>query len=83
MQSVYPMAKQAAVSAGSALSWISSKPILPLKSIRALPPFQFTQFDGTVVYEIPRLTIKDGVDPKTITFETGYADDAIRNFRDL
>ncbi len=47
---------------------------------QSLPPFQFTQYDGTVVYEIPRLTIKDGVDPKSIIFETGYADDAIRNF---
>lgn len=42
---------------------------------QTLPPFQFTQFDGTVVYEIPRLTNKDGVDPKFITFETGYAGD--------
>ena len=47
---------------------------------QSLPPFQFTQYDGTVVYEISRLTIKDGVDPKSITFDTGYADDAIRNF---
>jgi len=47
---------------------------------QSLPPFQFKQYDGTVVYEISRLTIRDGVDPKTIIFDTGYADDAIRNF---
>ena len=47
---------------------------------QSLPPFQFTQFDGTVVYEIPRLTFAAGVDPMNVTFETGYADDAIRNF---
>lgn len=47
---------------------------------QSLPPFQFTQFDGTVVYEIPRLTFTAGTDPKSVTFETGYADDAIRNF---
>ena len=47
---------------------------------KSIPPFQFTQYDGKVVYEIDRLKFVDGVDPTTVTFETGYADDAIRNF---
>lgn len=47
---------------------------------KSLPPFQFTQYDGTVVYEVERLTFADGVDPATVRFNTGYADDAIRNY---
>jgi hypothetical protein len=47
---------------------------------KSIPPFQFTQYDGTVVYEIERLTFADGVDPANVTFQTGYADDAIRNY---
>lgn len=47
---------------------------------RSIPPFQFTQYDGTVAYEIERLTFADGVDPSTVEFRTGYADDAIRNY---
>src|SRR5690606_7903802 len=43
-------------------------------------PFPFTQWDGKVVYEIPRLRFRAGVDPATVAFSTGYADDAIRNF---
>ena len=45
-----------------------------------LPPFQFTQYDGTVVYEVARLTFVDDVNPKHVVFNTGYADDAIRNY---
>ena len=39
-----------------------------------LAPFKFTQWDGKVIREIPRLRIKKGavVDPKS--FVTGYAD---------
>jgi hypothetical protein len=43
-------------------------------------PFDFAQADGKVVYTVNRLRFRDGVDPKTVTFSTGYADDAIRNF---
>lgn len=45
-----------------------------------LPPFQFSQWDGKVVFEIERLRFKDGVDPSTVEFVTGYADDAIANY---
>jgi hypothetical protein len=47
---------------------------------KSIPPFQFTQWDGKVVYEIERLKFKDDVDPATVTFNTGYAEDAVRNF---
>jgi hypothetical protein len=45
-----------------------------------LPPFKFTQWDGTIVREIPRLRVKPDmeVDPTLIT--TGYADMAIESF---
>ena len=45
-----------------------------------LAPFKFTQWDGKVIREIPRLRIKKGavVDPKS--FVTGYADMAIYSF---
>jgi hypothetical protein len=46
----------------------------------SISPFQFTQYDGKVVYEIERLTFVDGADPAAVEFQTGYADDAIRNY---
>lgn len=42
--------------------------------------FQFIQFDGKVVFEVNQLRFKTGVNPAEVVFETGYADDAIRNF---
>ena len=44
-----------------------------------VPPFDFTQWDGKVVYTVERRRIREGVDPASLTFATGYADDAIRN----
>lgn len=44
------------------------------------PPFQFVQHDGKLVFEIEQVKFKEGVDPKSVDFRTGYADDAIRNF---
>jgi hypothetical protein len=45
-----------------------------------LPPFKFTQWDGKVVREIPRLRLKKGLTPDPKGFETGYADMAIASF---
>ena len=45
-----------------------------------VPPFEFTQWDGKVVYTVERLRVREGVDPASLTFATGYADDAIRNY---
>ena len=45
-----------------------------------IPTYQFTQWDGVVLWETEQLRFRDGVDPSTVTFDTGYADDAIRSF---
>jgi hypothetical protein len=45
-----------------------------------LPPFKFTQWDGKVVREIPRLRIRPGAKPDAMAFETGYADMAIESW---
>ncbi len=42
-----------------------------------VPPFKFTQWDGKVVREIPRLRLKPGAAPDAGLFKTGYADMAI------
>jgi hypothetical protein len=44
------------------------------------PPFQFTQWDGTVVREIPRLRVIDAAALDPAGFETGYAEMAIDSF---
>jgi hypothetical protein len=44
------------------------------------PPFRFTQWDGQVVMEWPLLKFKDGIARDGVTFDTGYADDAIGSF---
>ncbi len=46
----------------------------------SIPPFRFTEWTGKLAYEIARLKFRDGVNPKKVKFNTGYADDAIRNF---
>ena len=38
-----------------------------------VPPFKFTQWDGKVLREIPRLRLKTGATPDPSTFKTGYA----------
>ncbi|MFI5001987.1 MAG: hypothetical protein ACHQK9_19065 [Reyranellales bacterium] len=37
-----------------------------------VPPYQFAQWDGKVVREIPQVRFKPGVDPAKVVFETGY-----------
>ena len=44
------------------------------------PPFQFKQWDGKVVREIPRLRVKPGAIVDASTFRTGYADMAIESW---
>ena len=46
-----------------------------------VPPFKFTQWDGKVVREIPRLRVKPGATIDPTTFDTGYADMAIESWR--
>ncbi len=45
-----------------------------------VPPFKFTQWDGKVVREIPRLRLKQGAVCDAAGFKTGYADMAIASF---
>jgi hypothetical protein len=45
-----------------------------------VPPFKFTQWDGKVLREIPRLRIKPGAKPDPGTFNTGYAEMAITSW---
>ena len=46
-----------------------------------VPPFKFTQWDGKLLREIPRLRVKPGATPDPATFETGYADMAIASWK--
>ncbi len=45
-----------------------------------VPPLKFTQWDGRLLREIPRLRIKPGVNPDPDTFATGYAEMAIASW---
>src|SRR5688500_7779208 len=47
---------------------------------RDLPPFKFTQWDGIVVREIPRLRVRSGQEVDPGLLKTGYADMAIESF---
>jgi hypothetical protein len=46
-----------------------------------VPPFKFTQWDGKLVREIPRLRVKPGAAIDPATFDTGYADMAIESWK--
>jgi hypothetical protein len=45
-----------------------------------VPPFRFTQWDGRLLREIPRLRVKPGERPDPATFATGYAEMAIASW---
>ena len=46
-----------------------------------VPPFKFTQWDGKLLREIPRLRLKPGMRPDPATFNTGYAEMAVQSWR--
>jgi hypothetical protein len=46
-----------------------------------VPPFALRQWDGRVLREMPLLRFRAGVDPATVTFETGYAEAARESFQ--
>jgi hypothetical protein len=46
-----------------------------------VPPFKFTQWDGRLLREIPRLHVKPGTRLDPATVKTGYADMAIQSWR--
>jgi hypothetical protein len=52
----------------------------PAIEIANVPPFKFTQWDGRVLREIPRLRLRPGAEPDPATFATGYADMAIESW---
>ena len=45
-----------------------------------VPPFKFTQWDGKVLREIPRLRVKRGATPDPDRFKTGYAEMALASW---
>jgi hypothetical protein len=45
-----------------------------------VPPFKFTQWDGKVLREIPRLRLRPGATPDPESFATAYADMAIASW---
>jgi hypothetical protein len=49
----------------------------PAIEVADVAPFKFTQWDGKVLREIPRLKVKPGATPDPATFETGYAEMAV------
>lgn len=53
----------------------------PAIEVADVPPFRFTQWDGRLLREIPRLRLKPGVMPDPATFATGYAEMAIASWR--
>ena len=48
---------------------------------KGVPPFKFTQWDGKVIREIPRLHVKPGATIDPNSFQTGYADMAIESWK--
>ena len=53
----------------------------PAIEVADVPAFKFTQWDGKLLREIPRLRVKPGMTPDAATFETGYADMAIQSWQ--
>jgi len=51
-----------------------------LEVARDVPSFKFTQWDGTVLREIPRLRVKPGARLDPATIKTGYAEMAIASW---
>ncbi len=44
------------------------------------PPYALYQWDGQLLRETPYIQFRDGVDPATVTFPTGYAEAALESF---
>ena len=52
-----------------------------IEPAKDVPPFKFTQWDGKVVREIPRLRVKAGAKVDPAALQTGYADMAIESWK--
>ncbi len=44
------------------------------------PPFALYQWDGQLLRETPYIRFRDGVDPASVAFPTGYAEAAVESF---
>ena len=75
-----PMARPASARPGSAFSRTVLAENPAIEVANDVPPFKFTQWDGKVLREIPRLRIKPGAKPDPDTFKTGYAEMAIASW---
>lgn len=53
----------------------------PAIELANVPPFQWKQWDGKLVREIPRRQVKPGMLPRAEDITTGYADMAIESWR--
>ncbi len=53
----------------------------PAIEVADVAPFKFTQWDGKLLREIPRLRLKPGIVPDPATFKTGYAGMAIQSWQ--
>ena len=47
----------------------------------AAEPFRLHQWDGKLIRETPWIKFKDGVDPSTVIFPTGYHDAALESYQ--
>jgi hypothetical protein len=45
-----------------------------------VPPYKFIQWDGKLVREVEQVRFKPGIDPATVTFETGYDKAALASY---
>ena len=52
----------------------------PAIEVAPVPPWQFTQWDGKVLREIPRLRVRAGMTPDPASFTTGYAEMALQSW---
>src|SRR3984957_4443793 len=58
---------------------LADNPAIEVASV--VPPFKFTQWDGTVCRKTPRRRVKPGAQLDPATVKTGYADMAIESWR--
>ncbi len=70
---------------GERIRWIyfqrnmlSDHPAMEVDS--TVPPFALYQWDGTLIRETPWLRFRPDVDPRTVTFHTGYAEAALDSY---
>jgi hypothetical protein len=76
----YPMARPASARPRSVFCNRCSPTNPAIEVATDVQAFKFTQWDGKLLREIPRLRVKPGAKPDSETFETGYAEMAIASW---